>query len=89
MIIRILKQLESVTLDEDTTNALDQMLHKTEKDTNEEKYKGVFARLRKKKKKPKHRKPHNYYARKNKKKEEKRQHLKNNKGSLNRIQQLE
>ncbi|SOV20757.1 Plasmodium exported protein, unknown function [Plasmodium sp. DRC-Itaito] len=87
---RILNQLEKDTLQEEPVNTLEQMLDKIEEETNEEEYKGCFAKLKKKKKKKtKPLKPHNYYARHNKKKEERRQYLKNNKDKLNCLQGVE
>lgn len=86
---RILKQLECVTLEEETVSALEQMLDSVEEDTSEKKCKGLLAKLKKRKRKHKHRKPHNYYARRNKKREEKRQRSKNNIDSINPLHTLE
>ncbi|ETW50700.1 hypothetical protein PFMALIP_01261 [Plasmodium falciparum MaliPS096_E11] len=86
---RILKQLEFITLEEKTVNALQEMLDSVEEDPSEKKCNRLLAKLKIRNEYHKHRKPHNYYARKNKKKEQKRQHLKKNKGKLNRLQQLE
>lgn len=59
---RILKQLEFITLEEETVNALQEMLDSVEEDPSEKKCNRLLAKLKIRNEYHKHRKPHNYYA---------------------------